>query len=58
MAADSNKTFLQNLLDGNIPDVPFTVTIDDHSIIRISIAAVIVVTICLLLSQLIHKHTK
>lgn len=55
---DNNKTVLQNILDGNIPEVPFTVTVDDHSIIRISIAAVIVVTICLLLAQLIHHHTK
>ncbi len=51
------KTVIEQLL-GKIPEVPFTVTVDDRSIIRISIAAVIVVTICLLLTQLLKTYTK
>jgi hypothetical protein len=51
------KSAVEKLL-GKIPEVPFTVTVDDRSIIRISIAAVIVVTICMLLAAVLKHHTK
>lgn len=53
-----NKTAIQQILSGELPEVPFTVTVDDQSIIRMSVAAIIVVTICVLLSQLIQSYKK
>lgn len=44
-------------LIGTVPEVPFKVTIDNDSIIKISVAAVLVVTICMLISAVIKIKT-
>lgn len=46
---------LEDILNGKIPEVPFKVTIDDKSIMKLSIAAVMVVTICMMIGFLLSK---
>lgn len=46
---------LQSIIDGKLPDVPIEVKIDNESIVKIAVAAVIVVTICILVSKLFNK---
>jgi hypothetical protein len=50
-----DKSIIQQFLDGKIPTVPFTVSIEDKSIIKVSVAVVIVVTICILISKIVKK---
>ena len=49
---------LDDLLKGKVPDVPLKVTIDDKSIMKFSIAAVMVVTITILLAHLLRSNKK
>ena len=45
-----------NLLQGTkVPEVPFKVTVEDYTIIKISVAVVAVAAIILLLTRIIKK---
>lgn len=43
------------LLDGKVPEVPFTIMVDDKTILKLSIAAIMVATIILLVSAVIKN---
>lgn len=46
---------IEDILGGKLPDVPIAVKIDNESIVKIAVAAVIVVTICILVSKLFNR---
>ncbi len=45
-----------NLLQGTkVPEVPFKVTVEDYTIVKLSVAIVVVATILMLLTKIIKK---
>lgn len=49
------KEILNTIQNGKIPEVPFKVTVDNDSIIKIAVAAVMAATIIILIGQLVKK---
>jgi len=51
------SNILKNIV-GDVPEVPVKIVVDDQSIVRLAVAAVIVVALCLLITKLINKGGK
>jgi hypothetical protein len=46
---------VSEILNGKVPEVPFTVKVEDSSIIKLSVAAVIAATIIILVAALVKR---
>lgn len=46
---------LDILKTGKVPTVPFKVTVDNDSVVKLAVAAVLTATIIILVSQLVRK---
>ena len=49
-------SLLTQLAEGKVPEVPLKLQVDNESIIKLAVTAVIVATLCLLISHLIKMH--
>ena len=52
---NENETLLQQLSKGQLPEVKFNVTLEKESIVRLSVAVVIISLIIILTAHLINK---